>query len=154
MGLAHHPTAAGLERKALDLLFLARAPDPPVPDRVCVVAIDDASFRELNLTGDRVPRPVHARLIRTLKAEGAAAVAFDVLFDSETTQQDDLDLESALAEAGNVVLGVSLKVTADPRFRESSWDEPIPPLAEATAMLGEVNFPIDPDGVIRAAWPV
>ena len=97
---------------------------------------------------------MHARLIRTLKAEGAAAVAFDVLFDSETTQQDDLDLESALAEAGNVVLGVSLKVTADPRFRESSWDEPIPPLAEAAAMLGEVNFPIDPDGVIRAAWPV
>jgi adenylate cyclase len=154
VALVRWPTAAGLERKALDLLFLARG-SRPAPDRVCVVAIDDASYRELNLPGDAtVPRPVYARLIRTLKAQGAAAVAFDVLFDTETTLEADLDLEAALAEAGNDVLGVSLMVTGDPRFLETRWVEPIPPLAEAAAMLGEVNFPTDPDGVIRNAWPV
>ncbi|HEX5043240.1 MAG TPA: adenylate/guanylate cyclase domain-containing protein [Candidatus Polarisedimenticolaceae bacterium] len=152
--LAHWPTAAGLERSALDLLFKLRGPRP-APDRVCVVAIDDPSYRELNLqAGAAVPRPVYAQLIRTLKAEGAAAVAFDILFDSETTLENDLDLEAALAEAGNDILGVSLMVTSDPRFQEMRWDEPIPPLAQAAAALGEVNFPYDPDGVIRSAWPM
>ena len=149
IGLAHWPTTAGLERGALDLLFKLRV-RPPAPDGVCVVAIDDASYRELNLPGGApVPRSIHAQLVRTLKAQGAAAVAFDVLFDTETTLEADLDLEAALAEAGNDVLGVSLMATADPRFLETRWVEPIPPLAEAAAVLGEVNFPTDPDGVIR-----
>jgi adenylate cyclase len=153
IALTRWPTTAGLERGALDLLFLLRG-ERPSPDRVCVVAIDDASYRELGLAQDAVPRTVHADLIRKLKAQGASAVAFDVLFEGETSLAADLDLESALAETGNVVVGVSIMVTADPRFVEARTVEPLPALAQAAAALGEVNLPTDPDGVIRLAEPM
>jgi adenylate cyclase len=154
IALTRWATTAGLERGALDLLLPAARPAPG-PRSASAWSPSTTSFRELGLEADaRVPRSVHAELIRKLKAQGASAVAFDVLFDIETSMEADLDLEAALAETRNVVLGVSVMVTPDPRFTEIRTVEPLPPLAQAAAALGEVNFPTDPDGVIRSAWPV
>jgi adenylate cyclase len=92
--------------------------------------------------------------VDALASEGARAVAFDVLFEDPTAPEDDLALEAAIAQAGNVVLGVSVTVTGDPQFRQWTTREPYEPLAQAAAALAEVNLPTDPDGVIRWGWPM
>ena len=149
------PVTASLEtRYGLDLLFKLRGPRP-VPGNVCVVAIDDASFVERGLDDKQPwPRGLHAELIRVLKREGARAVAFDVVFEGPGEVQQDRELELALFDAGNVVLGSTVELTEDPRFRQARLVDPHAPFAEAAAQVAEVELSPDPDGVIRRAWPV
>jgi adenylate cyclase len=152
--LAHWPPAENWEYGGLDLLFLLRGPRP-APKEVCVVALDEDSYQVLGL--DPVspwPRKVHAELIRTLRREGARAVAFDVRFEGARDPEQDAALASALKEAGNVVLGSAVEQVADPRFRQAQIVDPYPPFASAAAMLGDVTFPPDRDGVIRKTWLV
>ena len=53
----------------------------PPPNDLAIVAIDDDSYQVIGLDSTLPwPRGLHAELIRTLKREGARAVAFDVLF--------------------------------------------------------------------------
>jgi len=147
--------AASLEKAGgLDRLFALRGLRTP-PAEICVVAIDDASYGviELHPTASW-PRGRHAELIRTLKKEGAKAVAFDVIFQGEGADPvQDAALAQSLAEAGNVVLGASVEITEDPRFREAQIQEPLDAFGNAAAAVGDVNIPTDSDGVIRYAWP-
>lgn len=152
LGLIRWPATEGLERNGLDLLFQWRGPNPPPPE-VCVVAIDLASYDAMDVDPkDPWPRALHADLIRTLHDEGARAIAFDVLFLEEGDPGSDLDLEWAIEEAGNVVLGATTDQVEDPLFRQARRIEPYAPFAEAAAALGEVNLPTDADDVIRSAW--
>jgi adenylate cyclase len=149
---SHWPPTENLERGGLDLLFLIRGVVAP-PEEVCVVALDDDSAQELGLNPALpYPRSLHARLIRTLKAEGARAVAFDMLFDTPRDEEEDEALRSALSDAGIVVLGSTVSQVNDPRFRKAQIDEPYAPFAQAAAAVADVNFPTDRDGVIRTAW--
>ena len=144
------PATAGLEmRYGLDLLFKLRGP-LPAPSGVAVVAIDDASFLEHGLDLlEPWPRELHAELISTLKREGARAVAFDVLFDAPRTPAQDVALELALFDAGQVVLGSTVEQVDDPRFRLTRRVDPLPALATAAARVASVELPPDDDGVIR-----
>ncbi|HKQ60162.1 MAG TPA: adenylate/guanylate cyclase domain-containing protein [Candidatus Polarisedimenticolaceae bacterium] len=152
--LAHWPPSENWERSGLDLLFLLRGPRP-VPAGVCVVAIDTDSYTERAVDPRGAwPRGLHAELIRTLAREGAKAVAFDVLFEEAADPLQDEALERALAETGIVVLGATVELVEDPRFRQAIRREPYPPFAAAAAEVAEVNLPTDRDGVIRSAWPV
>jgi adenylate cyclase len=155
VALTRWAPAVTLEKAGgLDRLFALRGPRA-APDEVCVVAIDDDSYgvieRENTLAW---PRGLHADLIRTLKREGARAVAFDVLFtDPGADAAPDAEFASALKEAGNVVLGVSVEITEDPMFRQAQIQEPYEPFAKAAAAVADVNIPPDSDGVIRFVWP-
>jgi len=155
IALTYWAPAINFERRSgLDTLFNMRGVRTPPPE-VCVVAIDDDSYdvigRDKSLAW---PRALHADLIRTLRREGAKAVAFDVLFLDEGADADaDAALASALAEAGNVVLGATVVVTEDPLFNQSQTQEPYEPFAKAAAAVAEVKFPTDADGVIRYAFP-
>src|SRR4029450_12589699 len=60
---------------------------------------------------------------------------------------------SALKEAGNVVLGVSVEITEDPMFRQAQIQEPYEPFDKGAAAGAGVNTPTDSDGVIRFVWP-
>ncbi len=154
VGLTYWAPAVNLEKAGgLDTLFALRGRRAPPPG-VCVVAIDDDSYKVI----DRDPklaweRGRHAELIRTLKREGAAAIAFDVLFEGEGDPIQDEALEAALKEAGNVAVGVSVVITEDPLFRQSQVQEPYEPIGKAAARLADVNIPTDSDGVIRLIWP-
>ncbi len=148
------PAAIFEKANGLDSLFALRGPRTPPPE-VCVVAIDDDSYdvvgRDKTLAWER---GLHAELIRTLKREGARAVAFDVLFDGEGANPDqDAAFAAALAETGIVVLGASVVITEDPLFNLARIEEPYEPFALAAAAVADVNFPTDGDGVIRYAWP-
>jgi CHASE2 domain-containing sensor protein/tRNA A-37 threonylcarbamoyl transferase component Bud32 len=150
VALLHIPAGAALERRGLDVLFRLRGTHPP-PSDLCVVAIDRASFSALHLASDAViPRALQADLIHTLRREGARVVAYDVLFVDPSTAHDDAALVAAARAAGNVVLGVSSVVGApgDRVLRVG----PFGALADVGAGLGEVNLPVDRDGVVREGW--
>ena len=155
IALTYWAPAVNLERRSgLDTLFSLRGVRAAPPE-VCVVAIDDDSYdvigRDKSLAWERAR---HAELIRTLRQEGAKAVAFDVLFlDPGADPEADAAFASALADTGNVVLGASVVITEDPLFNQAQIQEPYEPFAKAAAALADVNYPTDADGVIRYAWP-
>lgn len=149
---AHWPPTENLERGGLDFLFMLRGVSQ-APADVCVVALDEDSIQEMGLDPAAPwPRSQHARLIRTLKAEGARAVAFDVLFEQPRDPEEDEALRSALSDTGIVALGATVNQVEDPRFRQAQTSEPYAPFAEAAAAVADVNFPTDRDGVIRSGW--
>jgi adenylate cyclase len=149
--LSRWPPAESLERGGLDFLFQIRGPLPP-PERVRVVALDDDSYPELGLNPALAwPRALHATLIRILAREGAAAVAFDVLFEEAGDEAQDEELRLALSEARNVVLASTVDQVDDPRFRRMRLIDPYAPFAQAAAALGNANFSTDRDGIIRTA---
>lgn len=165
---------AALERTSLDYRAaryrgdrLARG---VAPSEVVIVAVDDASLARLGRF-PLWPRSYHARLLDTLTAKGAAAVAFDLLFAepdalparvraaraeeiAERTATDPALVDRLLAASGgdstfagalrrnaHAVLG------ADP----VSGALPLPDLAEAAAAVGHVDLSPDPDGMLRRA---
>ena len=93
----------GLELNSADLRFDVRGTQAP-PQNVVLVQVDDKTLSDLRM---RWPyrRTVHARLIDRLRADGAKVIAFDVLFDAPT--KDDDALVRAVARAGNVVLAAT-----------------------------------------------
>ncbi len=155
VALTYWAPTINLERRGgLDTLFSLRGVRT-APLEVCVVAIDDDSYevieRDPTLAWERAR---HAELIRTLRQEGAKAVAFDVLFlDEGADPAADAAFASALAETGIVVLGASVVITEDPLFNQAQMQEPYEPFAKAAAAAADVNFSTDTDGVIRYAWP-
>lgn len=67
------------------------------PKNIVVIAIDEPSYRELNVGFDRPwPRALHAKLLRRLKALEVASVSFDVLF---TGPGSDPSVDRELIEA-------------------------------------------------------
>ena len=152
LALSYWPPAENLERNGLDLLFLIRGPRP-VPPSVCVVALDEDSLALLAPGAPRWPRHLHAQLVRTLRAAGARAVAFDVVFDLPGDPAEDAAFEAAMRETGRVVLGATIEQVRDPRFQQVTVIGPHERFAAAAAAVGEVNLPQDRDGVIRSTWP-
>ena len=152
LALMAWPPSSVLENTGLDLLFLLRGPRP-APPAVCMVAIDEDSYRVRDVDpGGRWPRGLHGELVRVLAREGARAVAFDVLFAEESDPEQDIAFENGLIEAGNVVLGSTVEQIEDPRFRQVRLIEPAEPFAAAAAAVGDVSLMEDRDGVIRSAW--
>jgi adenylate cyclase len=122
----------------------------PVSDVVTIVAIDDASLERYG-RWDAWPRTLHAELIDKLKAAGAKAIAFDVLFDSTTS--DDAALVTAMQRAGNVVQPVLGQgdgyhdIPDTTRFEQRIL--PQADLLEASATVGHTNILHDVDGYVR-----
>src|SRR5436190_648091 len=72
------PLWRAVEERVFDLLSLATAPGKTsLP--ITIIGIDDASFTQL---GQRWPWPrdMHAKLVERLAGDGAAVIAFDVMF--------------------------------------------------------------------------
>ncbi len=153
LALVYWPATAGLEKKGLDLLFLLRG-TRPVPADVCVVAVDDDSYWVNGLDDPTIPLPrdLYGKLVTVLAREGVRAVAFDMLFDTPGDPEQTAAFEQGMLEAGNVVLGSTVVLIEDPRYRQATLLEPIEPLARAAVAVADVNMPTDRDGVIRSAW--
>jgi adenylate cyclase len=75
------------------------------PQDIIVVAIDEPSYRELNVGFDQPwPRALHAKLLRRLKELGASKVIFDVLFTGPGRDPlVDQELAQALANIPSVI---------------------------------------------------
>jgi len=106
LGLSLVPIASQFEEDiGLDFLFTLRG-DREVPSDVIIVTMDRVSARNLNLPSDprKWPRSLHARLVETLAKQGAAVIAFDVLFDEASILDHDSLFADAIKNARNVVL--------------------------------------------------
>ena len=145
-----------LEWKTYDIRARAALHFPaPVATNLAFVAIEDSSIKAVQSGrlgysfGLYWPRQVFGRLIEELSAEGAKAVAFDVLFgelrpDQPPVQMADgslIDSDEFFALqarlAGNVILAATPEVT--------------PPALFATNVLalGDITTEKDSDGVLR-----
>ena len=122
----------------------------PAPSDVVIVAIDDASIAALG----RWPwsRAVHAALLDRLRADGARAVALDILFTEPdpNSPEGDVALARAMAKGPPTILPLLPDFRGDNQIPRERL--PIPILAQAAAGLGHVDLEVDPDGIVRSVF--
>lgn len=106
-----------LQRFSFDVPFLIRnslpavlrnvAGPPHSTDEIVILYMDEESTRRLEQPpGGPWSRAMHARLLNWLAKDGARAVLFDVVFDSDSP--DDAVLAEAIAKHGNTYLGAAV----------------------------------------------
>ena len=153
---AHSRPWHALEFKSFDLWTQLAAPGRSAQP-VVILAIDEPSFQQLG-QGWPFARSLHARLIDRLRADGAAAIGFDVVFaDPSADPAQDAALAQAVGRA--VAAGIPV-VLASSRERVDSasatlWTEvqPLPALRAAGAVPGDAGVEPDEDFVVRRVPP-
>ncbi len=148
--------AERLERMTYDWrVRTARNFPAPVATNLAFVAMEDSSISAIRhgLLGQPFglywPRQIYGRVVEELSAQGAKAIAFDVLFgelrpdhpmvelaDGRVMESDDF-FAIRLRRAGNVVTAFTSHVTPPDLFATNSW------------ALGDISTDRDPDGVLR-----
>jgi len=137
---------AGFQGRATDALL----PSAPSDSHVVVVGFDRKTIETPGL-GQVLPRDQVAKLVTQLKADGAKAVAFDVIY-AQAKPGDDA-LSKALADAGNVVLGTEVtlkpaKTGGPPKVKSATQ---IAPDLSSGYTVGHVQVNADPsDGINRS----
>jgi adenylate cyclase len=128
----------------------------PAPEQFVIIALNSEASKALGLPNrpDQWPRRLHAELINGLKAQGARAVVFDLLFDRVRNPDDDRLLAQALAKAGNVLLAEYVlreQAVLDPGVRLSTEQRlaPHPDLAQAAHATAPFPLPKTPHGVVE-----
>jgi adenylate cyclase len=146
--------AEGLARASFDFPQMCR-PTRPTPE-ICILFMDEDSSRELK-QGSTYDRRVHAELLRVLKAEGARAVFFDIVFSGERDDPDspaDLELAAALKDFGAAFIGGGIEQSFRDKSNNVKIVTPKPIFRRAGAQWGLLVFqPIDSDYGIRAMYP-
>ncbi len=148
-----------LERLTYDLRVRAAQSSPaPTANNLAFVAMDDASISDLRhgLLGQPYglywPRHVYGRIVEELSAQGAKAIAFDVLFGElrpdhapvvladgtgTNTVESDAFFAQQMKSAGNVISAFTAEVTPPDLFATNSL------------ALGDISTEKDADGVLR-----
>jgi adenylate cyclase len=139
------------ESLGLHLLYHWRGPEKPTAD-VVVVGIDRESAKAFDLpaAANKWPRTLHARLLEKLTDQGAAIVAFDLIFHEPQSPIHDKALAAAVAKAGNVILTQPINRQIMPlidasgsrmtRVNIEKMVSAIPVIADAA--LGQAPFPL------------
>jgi len=86
----------------VDARFSIRGTQPP-PRDVIMVGLDATSLNALQVRPP-IPRSLHAKVIDTLRRDGARVIAYDFQFTEPTVAREDNALIRAITRAGNVVL--------------------------------------------------
>lgn len=140
------------ELTLLDYRFRINRPQP-LSDNIVLVDIAQDSIEQIG----RWPwdRGWHAGLITALKAFGAKAVLYDVIFSEPSTKEQDAVLKKAVANAGNVYLPYLFNteqinsknlITSDSIYSVDSYMQT---LKEAVKGDGFINILPDADGTLR-----
>jgi len=129
----------------------------PLTGKIVIVAIDDATLNAYGRSVAGWPRQLHADLLKTLSADGARVVAFDLLFDAPSP--DDASFAAVIQEVRQNKVGTRtvLIVSADqgsifhitPGQSISVDHVLMPTSALQGSTLGHVNVLADPDGDVR-----
>ncbi|MBI2265827.1 MAG: adenylate/guanylate cyclase domain-containing protein [Armatimonadetes bacterium] len=132
-----------LERSLYDFRMAAFPAEDMAPT-IQIIGIDQKSLDKFGPWP--WPRSIHARLIRLLKAAGARAIVFDVLFNEP--KAEDQELARAMREAGNVVLASYVDVGRI-WSGEASEVPPNPLLHESAKMIGFINVKTEEENRVR-----
>jgi CHASE2 domain-containing sensor protein len=141
IGYAWH-ALGGLESNTVDARFALRGAHQP--SRLVVVAIDDKTFSDLNLSWP-FRRSLHARAIDRLSAAGAKQIVYDVQFTEPTVSREDLALYNAVARSRRVILAT----TASDKHGHSDVLGGDENLRRAHAVAAAANLPSERGGTIR-----
>lgn len=140
-----------LELRALDTMFRLRGPRPP-KSPIVIVAIDEDSFDELNLTWP-FPRALHGKLLERLRAERPIAVGLDMFFGgtSPLGAADDEAFAEGIRRAGNVALVLLLRteVRTEALVKRSLEVSNRTILDAAGGVAGPAESLTDLDGFVR-----
>jgi adenylate cyclase len=134
-----------IEARLYDIVSVIAPPRPPQPGAI-VVAIDEPSFSEV---GQRWPwsRDLHAQLVERLRAAGAKAIAFDIIFSEPSTEQADRRFAEALGP--DVILAADDVTTLLDQGIQTTRVNPIDPFMDAGAVPGVTSVAIDGDAYLR-----
>jgi adenylate cyclase len=140
------------ENLGLNLLFRLRGARE-VPSDVIIVTMDKVSADNLNMPAEpeKWSRSLHAHLTENLVREGAAVMAFDIIFDEARNPEHDTRFAEAIRNGNNVVLSESLKKETIPLTDErgvrtgdlnvETLAPPIPLLARSAVALAPFPLP-------------
>ena len=126
-------------RRNADLLAQARS-------QIVVVPISDNSFETDNpdhLEGPPVSRAAHAKVLRDLKAAGARAVVFDIVFKRPGDKKVDDELIASARKAGAPALWACLVENEE---QEPRLALPLSGLIAASPNIGHILSPQDDGG--------
>ena len=139
------PAWEALSGSAFDILSTIEQPVPEEPVAI-IVAIDEPSFSAIGQPWPW-PRDLHARLIRSLRAAGAEAIVFDIVF----AEPSDPAADAALAEAADArtVFAADETLLETPHATSLVRTEPFPELLAGGARAGVTAVSLDGDGVAR-----
>lgn len=131
-----------LSRRLGDFYFRLRGTQP-TSAHVGLVLIDDAALARYGRWP--WPRTRLAQLVHAVNQLHPRAIGIDILLPEPEDEANDLALEKAIREAGNVVLPAKISSS-----REGSlWTDPLPRFAKAAAAVGHAQAVLDSDGVCR-----
>jgi len=136
-----------VDNRFFDLFTALSAPGKTTLPLV-ILAIDEPSFQQLQIQWP-FPRRLHAQVLERLRADGARAVGFDVVFAEPSNVADDTALAQAIEGAPPVVLAALRELTES--GNASLWTE-VPPLdllLQAGATPGQTRVTPDDDFVVR-----
>jgi len=124
--------------------------DPRLPTgSIAVVEIDARSLAAIGTWP--WPRQIHAGIVDRLREAGAATIALDIDFSTQSTEESDAALEAALQRAnGAVILAAFHQPASATDPNAVVYSQPIERFAR-NAWPGTVNVRPDPDGAIRRA---
>jgi CHASE2 domain-containing sensor protein/two-component sensor histidine kinase len=112
-------------------------------NNVGLVLIDDAALDKYGRWP--WPRERLAQLVRAVSRQHPKAIGIDILLSEKEDPVNDQALESAIAQAGNVVL--PSKISSSPAH--SLWTDPLAEFVKVAAATGHAQTAPDSDGVCR-----
>ncbi|MDQ0318303.1 adenylate cyclase [Pararhizobium capsulatum DSM 1112] len=135
-----------IELRSFD--YLSTLSPPPVPDdSPIVVAIDEPSMAEIGSQWPW-PRALHAELAEALRAAGAKAIGFDIIFaEPATDPQNDAALAAALGP--DVVLASDESFIVTPQAEQFMRTEPLADFIAQGARTGIASVHLSRDGTLR-----
>lgn len=136
-----------------------------IDPRIVVLGFERSDEQDLHVTWPAkhttwpIDREIHAKVIRNLVKDGAALIAYDVLFSGPSTAAADKALDKALKEAGNVVLTTRIDRGSGGITRKSSefpyYDDELGIDFEAHAHVGFAEIPqTASDSIVRGVEPL
>ncbi len=125
------------ERQTIDMRTRLIRKDTPLPPKIAIIVVDEASLNYVNYIAGRWPWPrsIHADLIEALTQWGAENIVIDYLFtenqfDTDTSSSelgaDDTRLSAATAAAGNVFHAVQLVEDTEDEVNKTQLDRDMP----------------------------
>ncbi len=162
----------GVELKTLDWRFRHLSVAARHDKNIVLVMVDQASLNHYEKEGMYWPWPrgIYEAVLRFMKAGGAKAVVFDVLFTNPSTVADDEVFGRALKDFGPVALAMGTGASADPMrsipppenfavkaapaLASSAQPSlavrlPIQSIRSGARLLGDTRVDADLDGVFR-----